>query len=200
VRRKAALRGAGGAAAAELEGRRTAGSEQTRMAYSRTTESHAEKIGRGAGGAGGAGGRVATGSTAESEQTRTRMHDADWERAARENRMGIRFAAGEFRPHLFRFSPFNLISTPLAEALGRRQRAWELTVHAPALRVAGCQCVGLPATAPPMRQDAALAAAPLPAHPSAGSTGRESQRSPGATAAPLPRHWPRQLSEGALAT
>ena len=46
-------------------------------------------------------------------------------------------------------------------------------------------CVGLPATAPPMRQDAALAAAPLPMHPSAGSTGRESQRSPGATAAPL---------------
>ena len=89
MRPKAALRGAGGAGAAgvvlwpqaeaviAMVFGSTAGSEQTRMARSRTaTDSHAEKSGRGAGGAGAAGGRVVSGaaaegrSTARSEQTR----------------------------------------------------------------------------------------------------------------------------------
>ena len=60
-------------AAAEAVFGSTAGSEQTRMARSRTaTDSHAEKSCSGAGGAGAAAGRVVSGAAAEGRSTAVR--------------------------------------------------------------------------------------------------------------------------------
>jgi hypothetical protein len=100
VRPKDALSGAGGAGAAggraargaAAEGRSTAASQQTRMAYYRmATGSHAEKSCSGAGGAGAAAGRVVSGAEAEG-RSRCRCERAnvrDVERADLENRMRI---------------------------------------------------------------------------------------------------------------
>jgi hypothetical protein len=81
VRPKDALSGAGGAGAAggraardaAAEGRSTAASEQTRMAYYRTvTDLHVEKSCCGAGGAGAAAGRVVSGAAAEGRNAAVR--------------------------------------------------------------------------------------------------------------------------------
>ncbi len=85
MRPKAALRGAGGAGAAE--GRSTAASKQTRMARRRTaTDSHTRMLTR----------RKVEDSEAPEAPAREPADMRDVERAARESRIRIRCAAGEF--------------------------------------------------------------------------------------------------------